>query len=64
MAFALACAALVPLKERVGLASTRLTEALAIVEAVERLDLAYPKVDADAKKELKAARAELDAEKK
>ena len=33
-------------------------------EAVERLDLAYPKVDADAKKELKAARAELDAEKK
>jgi PPK2 family polyphosphate:nucleotide phosphotransferase len=43
---------------------SRLVVAAAIVEAVERLDLAYPKVEAAAKKELKAARAELDAEKK
>lgn len=42
---------------------SRLVVAAAIVEAVERLDLAYPKVDAAAKEELKAARAELDAEK-
>ena len=38
---------------------TRLVVAAAIVEAVEELDLAYPKVDAEKKKELAAARAEL-----
>ncbi len=38
---------------------TRLVVAAAIVEAVEELDLTYPKVDAEKKKELAAARAEL-----
>ena len=38
---------------------TRLVVAAAIVEAVEELDLAYPKVDAQKKKELELARAEL-----
>jgi len=38
---------------------TRLVVAAAIVEAVEQLDLAYPKVGAEKKKELAAARAEL-----
>ncbi|OAF14931.1 hypothetical protein AYJ54_40895 [Bradyrhizobium centrolobii] len=38
---------------------TRLVVAAAIVEAVEQLDLAYPKVSAEQKKELAAARAEL-----
>jgi hypothetical protein len=33
--------------------------AAAIVEAVERLDLAYPKVDANKKKELATMRAAL-----
>jgi hypothetical protein len=33
--------------------------AAAIVEAVEQLDLTYPKVDAAKKKELAAMRAEL-----
>ena len=42
---------------------TRLVVAAAIVEAVEKLDLAYPKVTADQKKDLAAARAELLAEK-
>jgi PPK2 family polyphosphate:nucleotide phosphotransferase len=42
---------------------TRLVVAAAIVEAVERLDLAFPKVGAAMKQELVAARAELDAEK-
>ena len=42
---------------------TRLVVAAAIVEAVEALDLAYPKVDAQKVKELAAARAELAAEK-
>jgi PPK2 family polyphosphate:nucleotide phosphotransferase len=41
---------------------SRLVVASAIVEAVENLDLAYPKVDADMKKELAAARVELDGE--
>jgi PPK2 family polyphosphate:nucleotide phosphotransferase len=38
---------------------TRLVVAAAIVEAVEKLDLTYPKVDAAKKKELAAARAAL-----
>ncbi len=42
---------------------TRLVVAAAIVKAVEALDLAFPKIDAKAKQELVAARAELDAEK-
>ena len=42
---------------------TRLVVAAAIVEAVEKLDLEYPKVSAGQKKELAAARAELSAEK-
>ena len=41
---------------------SRLVVASAIVEAVERLDLAYPKVDAAMKKELAAARVELEGE--
>lgn len=41
---------------------TRLVVAAAIVEAVEQLDLTYPKVGAEAKKELAAARAELARE--
>ncbi len=41
---------------------TRLVVAAAIVEAVEELDLAYPKVDAKKMKELAAARTELAAE--
>jgi polyphosphate kinase 2 (PPK2 family) len=41
---------------------TRLVVAAAIVEAVENLDLEYPKVGANKKKELAAARAELEAE--
>ena len=42
---------------------SRLVVAAAVVEAVEKLDLAYPKVTADQKKDLAAARAELMAEK-
>jgi PPK2 family polyphosphate:nucleotide phosphotransferase len=42
---------------------TRLVVAAAIVEAVEKLDLEYPKVTPDQRKELAAARAELAAEK-
>jgi len=42
---------------------TRLVVAAAIVEAVERLDLTYPKVDAAKKKELAAMRATLAREK-
>ena len=42
---------------------TRLFVAVAIVEAVEKLDLAYPTVDAEKKKELQAARAALSREK-
>ncbi len=42
---------------------TRLVVAAAIVEAVEKLDLAYPTVSPEAMKELAAARAELAAEK-
>ena len=42
---------------------TRLVVAAAIVEAVEELDLEYPKVTPEQKKDLAAARAELDAEK-
>jgi PPK2 family polyphosphate:nucleotide phosphotransferase len=42
---------------------TRLAVAAAIVEAMENLDLSYPKVDAAKKKELVAARAELANEK-
>src|SRR5215469_6119472 len=38
---------------------TRLVVAAAIVEAVEQLDLTYPKVDAEKKKELATMRAEL-----
>ena len=42
---------------------TRLVVAAAIVEAVEKLDLKYPKVTSEQKKDLDAARAELAAEK-
>ncbi len=42
---------------------TRLIVAAAIVEAVEKLDLSYPKIDAAKKKELVAARAALAGEK-
>jgi PPK2 family polyphosphate:nucleotide phosphotransferase len=42
---------------------TRIVVAAAIVEAVERLDLAYPTVDANKMKELEAARAALSREK-
>jgi PPK2 family polyphosphate:nucleotide phosphotransferase len=41
---------------------TRLVVSAAIVEAVEHLDLTYPKVDAEKKKELAAARAVLARE--
>jgi PPK2 family polyphosphate:nucleotide phosphotransferase len=41
---------------------TRLVVAAAIVEAVEELELAYPKVGAEKKKELAAARVGLEAE--
>ncbi len=41
---------------------TRLVVAAAIVDVVEGLDLAYPKVDPRMKQDLVAARAELDAE--
>ena len=41
---------------------TRLLVAAAIVEAVEDLDLTYPKVDPARKKELAAARAALSRE--
>lgn len=41
---------------------TRLVVAAAIVEAVEQLDLAYPQVSPEQKKELAAARAELARE--
>jgi len=41
---------------------TRLVVAAAIVEAVEQLDLAYPKMSAEQKKELAAAREELARE--
>jgi polyphosphate kinase 2 (PPK2 family) len=41
---------------------TRLVVAAAIVEAVEKLDLSYPKIDAAQKKELAAARAALARE--
>jgi PPK2 family polyphosphate:nucleotide phosphotransferase len=41
---------------------TRLVVAAAIVEAVEQLDLTYPKVDAKKKKELATMRAELARE--
>ena len=42
---------------------TRLLVAAAIVEAVEKLDLAYPRVDAEKIKELQTARAALSREK-
>jgi hypothetical protein len=42
---------------------SRLVVAATIVEAVEQLDLDYPKVTQDQRKELPAARAELIAEK-
>ena len=42
---------------------TRLVVAAAVVEAVEKLDLEYPKVTPDQRKELATARAELAAEK-
>ncbi len=41
---------------------TRLVVAAAIVEALEKLDLAYPKVTPEQKKDLAAAREELKAE--
>lgn len=41
---------------------TRLVVAAAIVEAVEKLDLAYPTIDAEGKKELEAAREALSRE--
>jgi polyphosphate kinase 2 (PPK2 family) len=43
---------------------TRLVVAAAIVDALERLDLAYPKVDDAKRKSLAAARKALAAEKK
>jgi PPK2 family polyphosphate:nucleotide phosphotransferase len=42
---------------------TRLLVAAAIVETVEKLDLAYPTISAEKKKELQAVRAELSREK-
>ena len=42
---------------------TRLVVAAPVVEAVEKLDLEYPKVTPDQRKQLAAARAELAAEK-
>jgi len=42
---------------------TRLIVAAVIVEAVEKLDLAYPTVDAEKKKELQTARAVLSRDK-
>jgi PPK2 family polyphosphate:nucleotide phosphotransferase len=42
---------------------TRLVVAAAIVEAVEKLDLSYPTISAEKKKELQAVRAELSREK-
>jgi polyphosphate kinase 2 (PPK2 family) len=42
---------------------TRLVVAAAIVEALEKLDLAYPQIDAAKRKELAAARAALAKEK-
>ena len=42
---------------------TRLIVAAVIVEAVEKLDLAYPTVDAEKKKELQTARAALSRDK-
>jgi PPK2 family polyphosphate:nucleotide phosphotransferase len=42
---------------------SRLVVAAAIVETVEKLDLAYPKVTAEQKRGLAAAREELEAEK-
>ena len=42
---------------------TRLAVAAAVVEAVEQLDLAYPTVDAEKKKELQTVRAALSREK-
>jgi PPK2 family polyphosphate:nucleotide phosphotransferase len=42
---------------------TRLVVAAAIVEAMERLDLEYPKIDAAKRRELAAARAALSKEK-
>jgi hypothetical protein len=41
---------------------TRLVVAAAIVEVVEGLDLAYPKLDAERKNELLAARTALSRE--
>jgi PPK2 family polyphosphate:nucleotide phosphotransferase len=41
---------------------TRLVVAAAVVEAVEKLDLKYPKVTSQQKKDLAVARAELEAE--
>jgi polyphosphate kinase 2 (PPK2 family) len=41
---------------------TRLVVAAAIVEAVEKLDLAYPTIDANKQKELQTARAALSRE--
>ena len=41
---------------------TRLVVAASIVEAVEELDLKYPKVTPQQKKDLAAARVELEAE--
>lgn len=42
---------------------TRLLVAAAIVETIEKLDLAYPTIDAEKKKELQTARAALSREK-
>ena len=41
---------------------TRLIVAAAIVEAMEKLDLAYPTVDSNKKRELQTARAALSQE--
>jgi hypothetical protein len=42
---------------------TRIIVAAAIVEAMEKLELSYPKIDAAKKKQLAAARAALAREK-
>jgi hypothetical protein len=42
---------------------TRRVVAAAIVDAMEELDLSYPKVDPDQRKQLAAARKELESKK-
>ena len=42
---------------------TRLVVAGAVIDALDELDLAYPKVDDEKRKELMAAKAELESQK-